>query len=119
MICRHCQTRRVNRPLGLCCHCYFTPEIHARYSNDHARAIARGKQEERQTPRTERLPGEPHWRCLWCQRFLCQRPLAICSGCQAEYERRAVGMPEREHEAEPMGRTSRIPANVDGAEPPR
>lgn len=31
MICRHCHTRNVNRPRGLCWTCYYTPGVSALY----------------------------------------------------------------------------------------
>lgn len=29
--CRHCKTRKCNRPRGLCWTCYYTPEVRASY----------------------------------------------------------------------------------------
>lgn len=31
VLCRHCRTRHVNRPLGLCWHCYYAPGVRAQY----------------------------------------------------------------------------------------
>ncbi len=30
-LCRHCQKSHVNRPLGLCWHCYYCPGVRALY----------------------------------------------------------------------------------------
>lgn len=43
-LCRHCNCRKVNRPRGLCWHCYYTPGVRALYpsTNKYAPHAARG-----------------------------------------------------------------------------
>lgn len=30
-VCRHCATRKINRPGGMCWPCYYTPSVRAKY----------------------------------------------------------------------------------------
>ena len=95
--CRNCNADRVLVRLRLCWSCYHTLAIREMYApetpREKAGATVYGDREEPQTPRPEWQQGEPRWRCTWCFEFRCDGPLRLCEGCQAEYERMAVGMP--------------------------
>jgi hypothetical protein len=41
-ICRHCRRSAVNRPRGLCWHCYYTPGVKDLYGYVECRQSARG-----------------------------------------------------------------------------
>jgi len=43
-----------------------------------------------------RQPGEPHYRCLHCGRYKCDRPLRLCLECQGEMKRLLEDLPEDE-----------------------
>lgn len=58
MICRHCLSRSISRPRGLCFSCYYTPHILALYppQNDFAR---HGVGVAGKSPVVHALPPEP------------------------------------------------------------
>lgn len=43
MLCRHCARAKVNRPLGLCWRCYYTPGLREHYGG---RTVAKRKPEK-------------------------------------------------------------------------
>ncbi len=58
MACRHCQKKRVNRPLGLCWSCYYTPGVRVQYGGQ-ASLEKRDDYSQSKTPRQtlSSLPG--------------------------------------------------------------
>ncbi len=43
---------------------------------------------------TQRRPGDPNYRCVWCMFWRCDAPCQQCSECKVWYDRRAAQMPE-------------------------
>lgn len=65
--CRHCQTRPIGKPRGLCFTCYARPEVRARYpSYLEQKPIA---------------PGSPVCRCCQDPTRRVNRPRGMCWGC--------------------------------------
>lgn len=73
-----------------CTHCHQRPATHAGLCWTCKRSI--GARLEPREPLPERGEDKGTHRCLWCLRWRCFAWLKRCQVCQAEYERRAVGM---------------------------
>jgi hypothetical protein len=104
--CCHCVIRRCTRPLDLCSVCWFNPVVREKVRREiegmvrerrgggDAESRAEGAADRRMR-RVERQPGEPAWRCFWCWRFRCSRPLQLCPECEATYQQLSAGMPTK------------------------
>ena len=59
-LCRHCGQRKINRPRGLCWHCYTLRSVRARHQHIKPRAVVRMAQDVREplpAAPTQELPG--------------------------------------------------------------
>lgn len=61
-LCRHCNRRPVNRPRGLCWHCYYKPGVRELYPSTSKyafRGVGNGQRKRPLPTPTDTLPGTP------------------------------------------------------------
>lgn len=112
-LCQHCQRRAINRPRQLCWTCYNDARIVARYPSKQKYNSFSMEAQERKPPHR---PGEPLYRCVWCNQFRCHYPLSRCQKCWAIYDYLVARERARGRN---MAFETGYPARVRGARPQR